>query len=75
MGNMKVTDEEPSLPERVFLELLAASDELTQVRHPPLVSSQSRALLIHRLTGTEALRKFGARVSRREGTEIRSREE
>jgi hypothetical protein len=32
MGNLRVSDEEPSLPERVFLELLAASDELTQVR-------------------------------------------
>ena len=39
MDNMKISDEDPSLPERVFLELLAASDELTQVRDPPLASS------------------------------------
>jgi hypothetical protein len=32
MQGMSVSDEEPALSERVFMELLAASDELSQVR-------------------------------------------
>lgn len=55
MNGLSMGDEEPSFPERVFMDLLAASEELTQVNCPLLVvESKSLLLTFDGVTGFEA---------------------